>query len=203
MTSIYLICNNDLSNNLKINYNDDIENKREKRILSVDGIENSKTIADLKCLENVEMILSSNYVSAMETSRYLANKLNLDIEVTKIFGERKVGTLNENMSLFREMQEHNFDYKLENGESLNDCRYRLLKMINKLKECGKDVAIFTHHVAIISLLSLYCEKGFNLDNRLILNYNDNPIIDGTRTNFDVFKIDYENGQVTNIERIEQ
>ena len=52
-------------------------------------------------------------------------------------------------------------------------------------------------------VSLYCEKGFNLDNRLILNYNDNSIIDGTRTNFDVFKIDYENGQVTNIERIEQ
>lgn len=201
MTVIYLICNNELSTNLKINYNENLELKREKRTLNIEGVENSKLIANLDCLKNVQMILASNYVSAIESSRYLADKLSLDIEVTKILAERKIGDLNTNASLFREMQEHNFNYKLNNGESLNECKNRLLKIINKIKNLDKEIAVFTHHVAIISLLSEYCEKGYNLDNHIILNYNDQPIIDGTKNSFDIFKLEFIDGVIKSIEKV--
>ena len=197
MTIIYLICNNELSTNLKINYNENLETKRGKRILNVEGVENSKLIAEMDCLKNVQMVLTSNYVSAIESSRYLADKLNLEIEITKILAERKIGDLNTNASLFRQMQEHNFNYKLNNGESLNECKNRLLKIINKLKDCQKEIAIFTHHVAIISLLSEYCEKGY-LENVLNLA---KEIIDGSKNSFDIFKLEFSNKEIVNIEKI--
>ena len=47
----------------------------------------------------------------------------------------------------------------------------------------------------------FLEKGYNLDDRLILNYNENVIMDGTTTGLDIFKIELDQDNVTNIEKI--
>jgi len=71
----------------------------------------------------------------------------------------------------------------------------------KKKNEGKSVAIFTHNVAITSLLSEFCEKGFNLDNRLILNYKEDAIVDGAWDGINVIEMNFDREELISIKRI--
>ena len=72
----------------------------------------------------------------------------------------------------------------------------------KLRRLEKDktIAMFTHNVAITSYLSEYCTKGFNLDNRLILNYGEEAIIDGAWDGINIIEIIFEGDNVVSIKR---
>ena len=92
----------------------------------------------------------------------------------------------KNLNL-RNIQEHDFNYKLENGESLNEVKNRvrdLVKEIIKNYENGK-VIMFTHNSCILALLSIWATKGFNYEERLILEYNDEVLFDGLKTDSDI------------------
>ena len=203
MTTIYLINNCLTMNNLNFPSNESLVSKREKRILSIDGEKESEKLADSKILENVQVIYSSPYVMSISTAKYLANKLELDINIDALIGERKIGLLGNNkISQVTEMQETNFDYKLSGGESLNEVKARMLSFINKVISENKDknIGVFTHNVAITSLLSEYCAKGFNLDNRLILNYENDAIVDGAWDGINVIELVFDNGNLESIVR---
>lgn len=64
----------------------------------------------------------------------------------------------------------------------------------------KTIAVFTHNVAITCLLSEYCDKGFNLDNRLILNYENDAIVDGAWDGINVIELVFDNGNLESIVR---
>ena len=100
------------------------------------------------------------------------------------------------------MQENDFNYKLNGGESLNEVKRRMLKFLHTLlnQEENKTIALFTHNVAITSLLTEYCEKGFNLDNRLILNYHDDAIIDGAWDGIRVIELVFDKQKLISIKR---
>lgn len=203
MTIVYLINNNLTMNNLNFPSNESLVSKREKRILSIEGEKASEILANSLLLEHVQTIYSSPYVMSISTAKYLANRLELDINIDSLLGERKIGLLGNNkISQITEMQETNFDYKLSGGESLNEVKSRMLSFINKVLDNDKDktVAAFTHNVAITSLLSLYCTKGYNLDNRLILNYGDDAIVDGTWDGINIIELDFQDKELVNIVR---
>lgn len=203
MTIVYLINNNLTMNNLNFPSNESLVSKREKRILSIEGEKASEILADSPLLEHVQSIYSSPYVMSISTAKYLASKLELDINIDSLLGERKIGLLGNNkISQVTEMQETNFDYKLSGGESLNEVKSRMLSFINKVLDNDKDktVAVFTHNVAITSLVSEYCTKGYNLDNRLILNYGDDAIIDGTWDGINIIELDFQDKELVNIVR---
>ena len=46
------------------------------------------------------------------------------------------------------------------------------------------------------------EKGYNLDDRLILSFNDKVILDDVEQNIDIIKLELEKGKVINCETIE-
>ena len=203
MTTIYLINNGLTMNNLNFDNNETLESKREKRILSIEGEEESRKLINTEYLQYINKIYTSNYVMAIGTAKYLANFLDLQINIKKELGERVIGALGDKKIRFvNESQENDFDYKLNGGESLNDVKKRMLKFINNIliNEENRTIALFTHNVAITSLLTEYCEKGFNLDNRLILNYNEDSIIDGAWDGIRIIELTFDKKRLINIKR---
>ncbi len=203
MTTIYLINNALTMNNLAFPETESLISKREKRILSIEGEEESKNIAKLEYLQKVNSIYTSNYVMSMGTAKYLAQKLELEINIKSELGERVLGNLGDKkIRVVQEMQENDFNYKLNGGESLNEVKRRMLKFIKNLllEEEDKSIALFTHNVAITSLLSEYCNKGFNLDNRLILNYEEEAIVDGAWDGIRIIELVFDKDKLVSIKR---
>ena len=203
MTTIYLINNALTMNNLAFPETESLISKREKRILSIEGEEESKNIAKLEYLQKVNSIYTSNYVMSMGTAKYLAQKLELDINIKSELGERVLGNLGDKkIRVVQELQENDFNYKLNGGESLNEVKRRMLKFIKNLllEEEDKSIALFTHNVAITSLLSEYCNKGFNLDNRLILNYEEEAIVDGAWDGIRIIELVFDKDKLVSIKR---
>ncbi|MBE6154455.1 MAG: histidine phosphatase family protein [Firmicutes bacterium] len=203
MTTIYLINNSLTMNNLAFPNNETLESKREKRLLSIEGEMEAKKLAKSDYMQNINVIYASPYVMSIGTAKYLANELQLDIKIDSLIGERKIGNLGDKkISMITELQESDFNYKLVGGESLNEVKLRMLKFLKSIliENEAKEIAIFTHNVAITCLLSEYCTKGFNLDNRLILNYNDDAVVDGTWHGINIIELKFDNNELVSIVR---
>lgn len=203
MTTIYLINNSYIMNNINFDNNESLKSRREKRILSIEGEKESEKLAKEAYLQGVSAIYSSPFVMSIATSKYLARELELNININPSIGERIIGDLGDKkIRTLWELQENDFNYKLNGGESLNEVKKRMLYFINYLlkNETNRTIAVFSHNVAITCLLSEYCDKGFNLDNRLILNYKNNAIIDGTWDGINIIELEFDNEELINIKR---
>ena len=106
-----------------------------------------------------------------------------------------------NISMLRYMQDRNHNFKYPEGESLNDTKNRMLRIIHKIVKDGEDCVVFTHKRAILSLLLEYCETGFNLEESLILSYNDKVILDDVENDIDLIEIEFEDNKVINIKNL--
>lgn len=203
MTTIYLINNSLTMNNLAFPDKESLEQKREKRILSILGEEESRRLVQNKDLQKVQYIYSSSYVMSIGTAKYLAQDLELDINIRLELGERLLGHLGDKkIRMITEIQENDFDYKLLGGESLNEVKNRMKHFVDKLlgQYPDKTIALFTHNVAITCLLSNWCSKGFNLDNRLILNYGEEAIIDGAWDGINIIELVFDGRKLVSIKR---
>jgi len=204
MNTIYLITNNCFINE-NIIYKDylSFDEQRKYRPLTVNGEKVALTITKNKNLSKIDAIYSSTYFSSINTSKYLKDKLNLDLIIDKRLDDRKVGNLTDSSLNLRNLQEHDFDYKLTNGESLNNVKNRMKAFVKEILQNHEDsnIALFTHNIPIISLLSIWCEKGFNYEEKLILNYNDSVIVDGLRNDYNIIKLEFDNDILKNITRI--
>ena len=203
MTTIYLINNSLTMNNLNFPLKETLEQKREKRILSIEGEEESKRLVNNKDLQKVQYIYASSYVMSIATSKYLAKALELDININSEIGERIIGNLGDKkIRMITEIQENDFDYKLPGGESLNEVKKRMVRFVREIlnKHEDKTIALFTHNVAITCLLSEWCTKGFNLDNRLILNYQDEAVIDGAWDGINIIELVFDGKELVSIKR---
>lgn len=204
MSTLYLVSNNCVLNNLVYKSDESLELKREKRPLSIEGEKLARNLANNEELENINVIYSSGYASALDTAKFIADKLELSINVENKLNERKIGLLADTtLRFFKEQQEHDFNYRLSGGESINATNSRITNIINKILKENKDlnILIITHSTAIMSYLLNHCEKGYNLDDRLILNYNENVIIDGTTNGLEIFKLEFEEDNLVNISLI--
>ncbi len=179
MRKVYLIVNNLVLNNIDYLNDETMDEKRVKRPLSVQGEIFAQNISNIPELQNVTSIYSSGFASALGTAKYLSDKLNITINIENKFNERKVGQTNKqtNFKYFKENQEHDFNYKLPNGESFNMTKERVTKAFKEMTKINQDeeILIFTHTVVVNSLLSNWCEIAYNLDNNLILNFNDEVV----------------------------
>ena len=202
MTTIYLI-NNSITMNVFFPANESLREKREKRLLSIEGEKESKMLANIPYLNKVSSIYTSSYVMSIGTAKYLAKKLEVEMQVCEELGERVIGNLGDKkIRMIQELQENDFSYKLSGGESLDEVRERMLRFLRKvlIKNDDKTVAFFTHNVAITCLLSKWCSKGFNLDNRLILNYQDKAIVDGAWDGISIIELVFQGNELVSIER---
>lgn len=166
---------------------DSLQVRNEKKILSLEGDEMAyKKSKNIK-FRNLDGVFTSNYVRAISTARYFTD----NIMVIDMFGERKKG-INDQKELpkdYVEKQLNDFDYKLENGESLNDTQTRMFGALNLLLEKykGKTILIISHAAAMYSLFSNYCDitphGDWKFKNELFFN-GDIDYLDTFKLTFD-------------------
>ena len=180
--------------------------RNEKNPLSVNGEIKAHKLS--KYLDNfqIDVLYSSNYVRAMSTAKYVAESKNIKLNVDSRLGERKFGvnSMDELPEDFFDKQIKDWNYKLENGESLNEVSNRMydvfMEVINN--NIGKNFMIFSHGTALTTLFSKWCRVIYDSENKLLkIYYNDSLVFDGNWGAPELFKLEFEDNKLINIENI--
>ncbi|MFI3260629.1 MAG: histidine phosphatase family protein [bacterium] len=201
-TIIYLIRHSEpLKKHLGICKTDEIEKIRnEKNILSVNGEQKAKILSEATEFKNIDVLYSSHYVRAVSTAKYIAENNQIDINIDKCFGERVFGVndISEIPGDYHERQFYDRDYKLENGESLNDLFKRMSEGFNNVYTTNKykNIAILSHGTAICALLEKWCDLKYNKNNGLNeIFFNNKMIFDGNFNAPEVFKLVFDESDI--------
>ena len=200
--TLYLVSNNMVLEDIVYETDETVEEKRVNRPLSIEG---EKEAVRLVKKIDASIIYSSDYASALATAKYYASYKNIPITINSFLSDSKIGKLgNRNIKMLRFMQERDFDFKFNGGESLNETCTRMNIAIDRIvkKNSNKNIVIFSHKRAIMGYLLKYLEQGFNLDDRLILTYNDKVIIDDIEKDIDIIRVDFEKGKIINVDIID-
>lgn len=100
----------------------------------------------------VDTIYSSPYIRSIDTVKPIAESKGLPIIIKDSLGERKVGTSVTPVDNFAETQWNDFDFKLENGESLNEVKIRLLAALDDCLKQEDHVMIIGGHSTAFAVL---------------------------------------------------
>jgi len=176
-TVIYLIRHSEpLKNKEVLESKDSLQIQNEKNPLSVRGEEKAKKLSQKEELTNIDVVISSNYVRSIATSKYIAEENNKKILIVDDFGERKHG-INAGSQLpenFERMQMENEDYKIGNGESQKEVANRMYNALMKILSDynGKRIVIISHAAAIMFLfmrLGNYQDNKLYFKNRVLID----------------------------------
>lgn len=205
MTTIYLIrhskvfkVNNELSS-------DNLQVQNEKISLSIEGELLAQNKMSNTIFNNIDKLYSSNYVRAIQTAKYLADKNNLEVNVVSDLGERKFGvsSFNELPDDFGRRQFLDENYKIGDGESQKEVRNRMVSTVTKIldENKGRNIAIVSHGTAISYLLKKWCNIEF-IDDKLRYYFNDKVLLHGHIDNCMIFKLEFDdNNEIFNIEML--
>ena len=203
MTTIYLMRHSIALKNINNDYNNDIlQLLNEKMPLSIEGEELASNISKESELQNIDVVISSNYVRAMSTAKYISNANNVNLILNSDFGERKFGinSWDELPSDFGLRQNNDENYKVGDGESQKEVRERVYKalmdVIDKYKD--KRIVIVSHGSTILWLLKQWCD--IDLKNKCII-FNDKLILYDNIFNCTTFKLEFDNKKLVNIEKV--
>lgn len=191
MTTIYFIRHSKPMKHKYINNNDSLQLQNEKKILTIDGEELARKISLNDEFNNIDKVYSSNYIRTISTAKYIADKNNLDIIIDEDLGERKIGitSWNEYPENYEIKQFNDFDYKLQNGESLSEVRDRLynslINIINENK--NKRIVLVCHSTAMMALFSKWCEISYDSKYR----FKCKTFFDGKWNYCEVFKLEFD------------
>lgn len=203
MTTIYLMRHSIALKNINNDCNNDsLQLQNEKMPLSIEGEELASNISKESELQNIDVVISSNYVRAMSTAKYISNANNVNLIVNSAFGERKFGinSWDELPTDFGLRQNNDENYKVGDGESQKEVRERVYKalmdVIDKYKD--KRIVIVSHGSAILWLLKQWC--NVNLKNKCI-TFNDKLIIYDNIFNCTTFKLEFDDNKLVNIDKV--
>lgn len=199
---LYLVSNNLVIDNIIYETDETLEEKRINRPLSIEG---EKVAVKLVKKIKANIVYSSSYASSIASAKYFATVKKCDIVINSFLNDLRVGDLGRrNIQMLRFMQERDFNFKFNRGESLLDVNKRMNIAIDRIlkKNGNKDLVIFTQKSAIIGYLLDKLEKGYNLDDRLMLSFNDKVIIDDANEDVNIIKICFDKGKVVDCSVIE-
>lgn len=202
MKTIYFIRHSKPGNCSLIYRNSSIQKKNEKKKLTKEGKIIAQRLFSRHELDYIEEIYSSNYLRAYQTAKILAKRLKLKVNIVTDFGERKVGikSWDEYPKDFETRQFNDNDYKLDNGESLNEVRERELKALNNIlnKSKANNIAIVFHSTAMMTLLKTWCNVSYDSD----YYFNNKVFFDGKWKYCETFKLEFDDGNnLMNIKNI--
>lgn len=133
------------------------------RPLTDKGIIDSKKLCEFLKEKSINKIYSSPYKRAIDTIKELAQNINIKIEVVDDFRERKISNIwIEDFNKFSKSQWENFEYKLNDGESLNEVQSRNIKALHKIlnENINQNIVIGTHGTALSTIINYY-DKTFD------------------------------------------
>lgn len=135
------------------------------RELTLQGLKDSKLVTEFLWNKGIDVILSSPYKRAIDTIKDFANAKKMEIECITDFRERKVGsTWIEDFDSFCKKQWEDFDFKLLDGESLQEVQKRNISALNQILETyvEKNVVIGSHGTALSTIINYYDSSfGYN------------------------------------------
>ena len=172
-------------------------------ILSREGEENAKKLCEIEALKHLDSVYSADSFRAIGTAKYVAEINNLKIKLDSRINERDLGVktiseLPENHTL---ESFANKDYKFGIGESLNEVDKRFNSFIYELLENDdNNIALFIHGIIMMSFLQNNTDFSFDGKNIKIL-FNNKEIYKDRMKNPMIFKIEYENDSIVDIEEI--
>ena len=181
------------------------EEYNKNMILSVAGEENAKKLCELKELQDIDEIFSSDSCRAIGTAKYIAELNKLDIGLDPRINERNIG-INKIAELpvgFAKLSLEDKKLKVGNGESLEEVDKRFNTFLQEIVNNKRSkTAIVMHGMILLSYLKNICDE-FKYDGKIFdITYNNKKIIYGDFENPSVFKIEYDDkGQVINVERV--
>ncbi len=149
MTKVYFV------RHAEPNYNNRDDMSRE---LTAKGMADRELVTQFLSDKNIDAVLSSPYKRAVDTVAHFADSKGLTIEIIDDFRERKVDSVwVEDFTAFSKAQWTDFDYKLSDGESLNEVQNRNISALNGILEKykGKSIAIGTHGTALSTIINYY------------------------------------------------
>ena len=203
MTTIYLMRHSIALKNINNDYNNEsLQLQNEKMPLSIEGEELASNVSKESELQNIDVVISSNYVRAMSTAKYISKANNVNLIVNSAFGERKFGvdSWDDLPSDFGLRQNDDENYKIGDGESQKEVRERVYKALMKVIDEYKDkrIVIVSHGSAILWLLKQWCDV--NLKNKCI-TFNDKLIIYDNIFNCTTFKLEFDDNKLVNIDKV--
>lgn len=175
-------------------------------ILAPLGEENAKKLCNVEELKGIDEIYASNSSRAIETAKYLAETNNLKIKLDERINEREFGVkyIKDLPVDFTKLSFENKDFKVNDGESLNEVDERFKSFIRDLldKENNK-IAIVMHGIILLSYLKTICDH-FEFDGKNFnIKYNNNIVLDGKPKNPSIYKIEFDDDKnIVNVEYVE-
>ncbi|UXZ04620.1 histidine phosphatase family protein [Moraxella nasicaprae] len=144
------------------NYDNHNDKERE---LTAKGQADTRLINDFFTEINIDGIYASTFKRAYDTVYPLAQDKGLSVIQMAEFCERKIddGWI-EDFDIFCQRQWQDFDYRLNNGESLRQVQNRYLKAVHCLLNNDKKTLVIGSHGTALSVLIAYYQKQFGYDN---------------------------------------
>lgn len=135
------------------------------RELSTKGLEDRRLVTEFLRDKHVDVILSSPFKRAVDTVADLSEVKGLPIEVVDNFRERRVDSVwIEDFNSFCKAQWEDFEYKLSDGECLQEVQNRNIVALNQVLEnyIGKTVVVGSHGTALSTIIN-YFDKDFGYE----------------------------------------
>lgn len=172
-------------------------------ILSVKGEMKASELTTVEELKGIKNIYSSNSARAIETAKYLSGQNDTKIRLDERINERVFG-INYLRELPKDFTKHSFndkDFKIGNGESLNEMDKRFNSFIDEVLSKHDKTIIVIHGIMLLSFLQNNCDFRMN-DNEIFIKYNGKDIVNVKPKNPSVYKITYnDEGKIIDIDNI--
>lgn len=199
MTTVYFIRHSEALKSNNIKNSDSLQVQNEKWPLTENGENIAKEKSKMAEFQNFDIVYSSNYVRAVSTAKYFTSK---KINIDENFGERRFGisSWDELPSDFNKKQFNDFNYKIGNGESINEVIKREEESLNDIlkKHKNKKILIVGHSTALASLFSKWCKITYTGS----YTFNDNKFFDGEWNYCEAFELKFDdNNNLISIKNI--
>ncbi len=128
------------------------------RPLTDEGKNDTRSVAELLKSRNVGFIASSPYIRAIDTVGLYSLWTGLNVNIYEDLRERNAGGWHGDRFFdFIERQWADFDYHIEDGESLREVQERNIQVLIKLlsEHEGENIAVATHGTALSTMLNYY------------------------------------------------
>jgi len=130
------------------------------RPLTCEGGESALRVMEFLSEIDIDVIYSSPYKRTVDTIKPYADSVCMEIELVNDLREREIGCWVDDFDDFSFKQWHDFNYKLKNGESLQEVQDRNIQEVNSILKVHKNktIAVATHGTALASIINYYDER---------------------------------------------
>ena len=172
-------------------------------LLSVEGEHKALELCNIKELHKINNVYSSNSPRAIQTAKYISEMNNTKIKLDTRINERYFGIehLYELPEDYTSKSFNNKNFKINNGESLNELDIRFKDFLQEILNNNTKTIIVIHGIILSSFLQNYCEFKYEND-YMTATYNNKKVIEAKPKSPGVYKITYnDNNELIDIDVI--